>query len=87
MSQGTNLTIENRRAGGMASGHSRRLNTAVSLLISLPPVTSEERDKLRRAVDAIPTHESETVPAPEPVVDVEETQTATVQESFKPKTK
>jgi hypothetical protein len=84
MSQGTNLTIENRRAGGMASGHSRRLNTAVSLLISLPPVTSEERDKLRRAVDAIPAHESEAAPAPEPE---EEPQTATVQESFKPKTK
>jgi hypothetical protein len=54
MAQGTNLTIENRRAGGMASGNSRRLNTAVSMLISLPPITDEDREKLQRAVDAIP---------------------------------
>jgi len=63
MSQGTNLTLENRRAGGIASGTSRRLNTAVAMLISLPPVTTEDREKLHRAVDAIPTHESEINPA------------------------
>jgi hypothetical protein len=83
MAQGTNLTIENRRAGGMASGHSRRLNTTISMLISLPPVTSEEREKLHRAVDAIPAHESETPAPAEPAEEEKPAHTATTVTSGK----
>lgn len=66
MSQGTNLTVENRRAGGRSSGSSRRINSAVSLLISLPPIKEEDREKLYAAVKAIPAHEEPEEKAPEP---------------------